>query len=107
MTKLFANSGDPDQMPHSVVSDLGLHCLPIRHLPSYVSPNYNGLISAYRIIRFCKIQVYLSLISLYSFLRLSRSLYLFVCVDVLRPSQPNGVMSSAVSLPNHTFTRQA
>ena len=28
----------------------------------------------------------------------------FVCVEVLRPSQPNGVMSSAVSLPNHTFT---
>ena len=32
---------------------------------------------------------------------------LFVCVEVLRPSQPNGVMSSAVSLPNHTFTEQA
>ena len=33
--------------------------------------------------------------------------YLFVCVEVLRPSQPNGVMLSAVSLPNHTFTGQA
>ena len=32
---------------------------------------------------------------------------LFVCIEVLRPSQPNGVMSSAVSLPNHTFTGQA
>ena len=32
---------------------------------------------------------------------------LFVCVEVLRPSQPNGVMSSAVSLPNHMFTGQA
>ena len=31
----------------------------------------------------------------------------FVCVEVLRPSQPNGVMSSAVSLHNHTFTGQA
>ena len=30
-----------------------------------------------------------------------------VCVEVLRPSQPNRVMSSAVSLPNHTFTGQA
>ena len=30
-----------------------------------------------------------------------------ICVEVLRPSQPNGVMSSAVSLPNHTFTGQA
>ena len=28
----MANSVDPDQMPHSVASDLGLHCLqrPIR-----------------------------------------------------------------------------
>ena len=24
-----ANSGDPDQTPHSVAFDLGLHCLPI------------------------------------------------------------------------------
>ena len=32
---------------------------------------------------------------------------LFVCVEVLRPNQPNGVMSSTVSLPNHTFTGQA
>ena len=31
----------------------------------------------------------------------------FVCVEVLQPSQPNRVMSSAVSLPNHTFTGQA
>ena len=29
MAKLFANSEDPDQTPHSVASDLGLHCLPI------------------------------------------------------------------------------
>ena len=32
---------------------------------------------------------------------------LFVCVEVLRPSQPNGVMLSAVSLPNNMFTGQA
>ena len=32
MAKLFANSGDPDQMPHSAASDLGLHCLPITPL---------------------------------------------------------------------------
>ena len=32
---------------------------------------------------------------------------LFVCVEVLRPSQPNGVMSSMVSLTYHTFTGQA
>ena len=29
MAKLFANSGDPDQTPHSAASDLGLYCLPI------------------------------------------------------------------------------
>ena len=29
MAKLFANMGDPDQMPHSAASDLCLHCLPI------------------------------------------------------------------------------
>ena len=27
MDELFANWGDPDQMPHSVTSDLGLYCL--------------------------------------------------------------------------------
>ena len=31
----------------------------------------------------------------------------FVCVEVLRPSKPNGVISSAVSLPKYTFTGQA
>ena len=30
----------------------------------------------------------------------------FVYVEVLQPSQPNGVMSSMVSLPNHPFTGQ-
>ena len=28
MAKIFANSGDPDQMLRSAASDLGLHCLP-------------------------------------------------------------------------------
>ena len=32
---------------------------------------------------------------------------ILICVEVLWPSQPNGVMSSAVSSPNHTFTGQA
>ena len=32
MAILFANSGDPDQTPHSVACDLGLHCLPITPL---------------------------------------------------------------------------
>ena len=29
MAKPFANSGDPDQTPHSATSNLGLHCLPV------------------------------------------------------------------------------
>ena len=29
MVELFAYSGDPDQMPRSAASDLGLHSLPI------------------------------------------------------------------------------
>ena len=29
MAKLSGNSEDPDQTPHYVVSDLGLHCLPV------------------------------------------------------------------------------
>ena len=28
---VYANSGDLDQTPHSVESDLGLHCLHISH----------------------------------------------------------------------------
>ena len=35
------------------------------------------------------------------------SSYLFVCVEILWPSQPIRVMSSVVSLPNHTFPGQA
>ena len=37
----------------------------------------------------------------------SHEQFLCVCVEVLRPSQPNGVMSSADSIPNHTFIWQA
>ena len=32
MVELFANNGDPDQMPHSAASDLGLHWLPVTRL---------------------------------------------------------------------------
>ena len=39
--------------------------------------------------------------------RRSFTYWVIGCVEVLRPSQPNGVMSSAVSLSNHTFTGQA
>ena len=32
LARLFANSGDPDQMLHSAASDLSLHCLPFTPL---------------------------------------------------------------------------
>ena len=54
-------------------------------------------LSYFSLIRFCFRTILLCVI------RVTR----FVCVEVLRPSQPSGVMSSAVSLPNHTFTGQA
>ena len=41
MAEVFANSEDPDQMPRSVVSDLGLHFLPVTG--TFGSPDYNGL----------------------------------------------------------------
>ena len=46
MAELFANIGDPDQTPHSSVSDRGLHCLPVTVLevsrPQWVNPvNYD------------------------------------------------------------------
>ena len=31
LISLVANSGDPDQMPRSAASDLGLHCLAMSH----------------------------------------------------------------------------
>ena len=34
MVELFANSRDPDQMPCSVASDLGLYCLPVACAPT-------------------------------------------------------------------------
>ena len=79
MAKPFAHSGDSDQTPHSAASGLGLHCLPITLL------GVSRLQWVKELLLIC----------------------LFVCVEVLRPSQSNGVMSSAVSLPNHTFTGQA
>ena len=36
MVELFANSGDPEQMPCSAASDLGLHFLPVICLGSPV-----------------------------------------------------------------------
>ena len=42
MVELFANSGDPDQMPHFAASDLGLHWLPVTRLGVF-----NGLVNGF------------------------------------------------------------
>ena len=33
--ELFANSGDPDQTPYPVTSDVGRHCLPFQEPSDY------------------------------------------------------------------------
>ena len=52
MVELFANSGDPDQMSCSMMSDLGLHSLPVTRLgvssPQWVIVHiivHNGLVT--------------------------------------------------------------
>ena len=51
----------------------------------------------------CAVAVYL----LFLLHTLVGYIHVFVCVEVLRPRQPNGLMSSAVSLHDHSFTGQA
>ena len=80
---IIANSVDPDHTaPSGAVlkkkSDLGLHCL---HRPLCDKTGVQNFRTS-----------------------TIKCLFVFVCVEVLWPSQPNVVMSSAVSLPNHTFT---
>ena len=43
----------------------------------------------------------------YDLSTLGHVLIICICVEVLQPSQPNRIMLSRVSLPNHTFTEQA
>ena len=75
-------------------------------------PISNNLQIEYRSSRWEKSQITLLVINRLKTELLSRThsfqnVCLFVCVEVLRPSQANGVMSIAVSLPNHTCTGQA
>ena len=80
----MANSEVPDQTPQKVESDQGLQCV-LQHIgkmrPKVVPLTYD-----------------------FTAPFLGTTSMIIVCVEVLRPSQPNGAMSSAVSLPNHTFT---
>ena len=105
MAKLFANSGDPDQAPqnHSVASDQCLQCL----------SNYPLGVSRLKWVNSSGLGFDIVVVFVFSCVLASERhqvlcfVCLFVCVEVLQPRQPNGVMSSAASLPNHTFTGQA
>ena len=82
------NSADSDQMKHSAASDLGLHGLSITLFGGFTTKTGKAMLA--------------------EMARAADPLQsLFICVEVLRPSQPNGVMSSMISLSNHTFTGQA
>ena len=55
----------------------------------------------------CSLDHKLFLLKIIFLLRIQGKNYFFVCDEVLWPSQPNEVMLSTISLPNHTFTGQA
>ena len=65
MVELFAISGDLDQMPHSAVSDLGLHCLPIALLgsPGSLAPRHEFYISNLTKVNFSSLTIFLHISS--------------------------------------------
>ena len=73
----MTNSADPDQL----ANDLDLHCLLRQGMSCSAREGLNNVADIF--------------------------FFFFFWFEVLRPNQPNGVMSSAVSLSNHTFTGQA
>ena len=70
------------------------------HFCAKTAPYYNALSRAFPQLDFVAVDTA-------QFSKLVLPFIHFVCVEVLRPSQPNGVMLSMVSLPNHMFTGQA
>ena len=82
---VLANSVDPDQLASKEANWSGSALFVIKYVNFYQKPGSSNQIG-------WKLEV---------------GVASYVCVEVLQPSQPNGVMSSAVSLPNHTFTGQA
>ena len=78
----MTNSADPDQQKPT---DLDLHCLQRQSISGFRRTRVN--------------------LHFAWWVKISADICLFVLV--LRPSKPNGVMLSVVSLPNHTFIGQA
>ena len=99
---------------YSNISDnRSLYCINFANPSRFSQINVNYKIRARLKGEISELQLLLLLTAVFPFvnkeeqIRSHCKVVLFVCVEVLRPSQPNGVMSSAVSLPNHTFTGQA
>ena len=104
-TATFANSVDPDETARHEPFYQDLHCLAFRSVLTDTPLFNNGHVQTQRW-KSLLYRVRSKRVALFFFGQWL--VYcLFVCVEVLGPSQPNGVMSSAVSLPNHTFTGQA
>ena len=73
----------------------------------FSNPLYIFFVSKDRLAASMLLFIQLHIMSIFNQKLLIFFFVLFVCVAVLQPSQPNGVMSSAISLPSHTFTGQA
>ena len=84
-----ANCEDQVLTPQDAASDQGLHRLP--HIKQFLSTSVYSKIDLFKLwVKYGK-----------------KVSYVFVCVEVLRPSQSNGAMTNAVSLPKHTFAGKA
>ena len=81
------------------------HVFVKHYAPNYMLVDTNAKVG--KVHNFDKINLIFFFFKVNQVIYLSSPISLFVCVEVLRPSQPNGVMSSAVILPNHSFTGQA
>ena len=103
-------------------SDLGLHCLHMSFYQTHWCIKFKDIYRIFSFFFYFSMKMYTMHYSrlvgywVNSFISAQKhiiwvlirsTLPKFVCVEVLRRSQPNGVMSSAVSLPKHTFTGQA
>ena len=58
-----ANSGDPDQTPHSVVSDLGLHYLPMSHEKDQKKAKWLKIINLIRVPEIWEVDCWNNLLS--------------------------------------------
>ena len=109
----MANSADPDQLASSKTNWSGSTLFAKQGISGFsrtsVKPQHSDQNLAFFPLSPYKVKTdVLSLDNFFLFF-VQNIIFLswFVCVEVLLPSKSNEVMSSALSLPNHTFTGQA